>query len=149
MRQSVELLVLVRHLGQLLRDDILTQGNLVFLQLVPNIRQVVIENSVDFFFRLSRHHFVKNPIANPLGQPTPISPDEIEALDLFNLFLIRGSKVLDFKCRILLLLQKQQALEDAIDLNLKALVLDVNLSLETLTHEDCVTGQCGASVDHD
>ena len=110
--------VVLGVLAQPLVDDELVELDLPAAYIVADRGEIFVYALDDDLRRLARQDLIQHVLRHRLGQRAVLAALHVEALDLR-----RGPEaVLDLDRRILFLLQQQQPLEDAVEVNFEKLV---------------------------
>mmetsp|Transcript_63958 Transcript_63958/g.178946 ORF Transcript_63958/g.178946 Transcript_63958/m.178946 type:complete len:921 (+) Transcript_63958:439-3201(+) len=122
--------VVLRGLRQALGDDVALEGHLVVVHLFGLRLQEVVRPMNGLFLALPAENPRKDLVPDALRELAPISPDDVQALELLLEDLVLP--IDDLQRGVLLLLEQHQATEHGIDLDLQTLVLLVHRRLDLL-----------------
>mmetsp|Transcript_52299 Transcript_52299/g.136174 ORF Transcript_52299/g.136174 Transcript_52299/m.136174 type:complete len:242 (+) Transcript_52299:867-1592(+) len=122
--------VILRILGEALRDDVLLERHLLLVHRRGLLGEVAVHPLDRLLLALSVEDLQEHFLADLLGQPAPVPPDDVQALDLGLEHLLLPIDHLD--SGILLFLQQHHGSKHAVDLDLQLFILLVDRSLDLL-----------------
>mmetsp|Transcript_66551 Transcript_66551/g.148550 ORF Transcript_66551/g.148550 Transcript_66551/m.148550 type:complete len:322 (-) Transcript_66551:47-1012(-) len=132
-RLALRVGIILRSFRQPLCDDILLDAKLVVAHLFGNLAQVLLNAGDDLLARQAREDEVQHRGARFARERAPIAPDEIQAFGLSG-GVEFAVLLLHHEGSILLLLEQEHRFHHTVDVDLHALVVLVDLSLENVCH---------------
>eukprot|EP00968_Pinguiococcus_pyrenoidosus_P004281 scaffold286_cov247-Pinguiococcus_pyrenoidosus.AAC.4 len=150
-RLTLRVRIVPRMLVEALRDHVLGHVDLPFPHVLGEVLQMLVDVRHDGLAILPAQDLVQDVVAHVLAELAPVSAHEVQALDFplgrHHAFLV-GVPIHQQR-GVLLLLQQEHALVDAIQVDLQGLVESINFPLDLMRQRASLAQVGGGRVDHD